>query len=222
MSRAAPLAVLLALLVAPSIAPSIASAQYVDLTRPDPIAAQLTDVRLSLHAERREAGVVLALGGLLSVIGGGTLAGIGAAGAGHGDPFWLAFGIGSAGWGAVNAALAIGMLDFGDGGRASIEAERALRGEELARARERELRRQLDSATMFAVNFGLDVFYVATGVLLFFLADRLESAEEQQMLRGYAISQVAQGTFLFAFDLVEWLASTRRADRIAEVDIPSF
>ena len=176
---------------------------------------QLTDVRLSLHAERREAGVVLALGGLLSALGGGIVAG-----AGNEDPFWLAFGIGTAGWGAVNAALAIGLLDLGDGGRAGIEAERALRGEELARARERELRRQLDSATMFAVNFGLDVLYIATGVMLFFLADRLDGADEQQMLRGYAISQVAQGTFLFAFDLVEWLASTRRADRIADVDFP--
>jgi hypothetical protein len=193
--------------------PSPAGAQYVDLTRPDPVADALTDVRLSLWTERREAGVVLLTGGVLSVLGGALSAGVA-----HQDPFWLSFGLGSAGWGAINAALAIGMLDIGDGGFARIEAGRALRGEELARARERAIRDQHRTATTYAVNFGLDVAYLATGVLLFFLAEQvLDDPYDQDLLRGYAAAQTGQGAFLFVFDLVEWLASEARADRLAEV-----
>lgn len=186
-----------------------------DLTVPDPIAAELASVRRSHQVERREAGIVLFVSGLASVLGGAIVAG-----AMHDDPFWLTFGLGSAGWGAVNASLAIGMLDLGDGGFARIEADRALRGDDLARARERALRAQHDTATMFAVNFGLDVFYVAAGILLFFLADQIESAQDREHLRGYSVAMTAQGAFLFGFDLVEWIASAARAERIAAIEVP--
>jgi hypothetical protein len=194
--------------------PSAARAQYVDLTRPDPAADALADVRRSLQVERREAGAALLTGGLLSVAGGALSAGIG-----HEDPFWLGFGVGTAGWGAINAALSIGMLDLGGGGLAAIEADRALRGEALARAREEALRDQHRAATTFALNFGLDVAYIASGILLFFLADQvLDDPWDQELLRGYAAAQTGQGGFLLVFDLVEWIASEQRADRIAEVE----
>lgn len=195
---------------------SPAAAQYVDLTRPDPIAAELTDVRLSHHTERREAGIVLFAGGALSAIGGAVTAGVG-----HADPFWLSFGIGSIGWGVINAALAIGMLDIGDGGFRRIEEDRALRGDELARARETALRDQHRSATVFAVNFGLDVAYVLSGVLLFFFAEHvIDDARDQELLRGYSAAQTGQGAFLLVFDLVEWIASNGRADRIGGIAFP--
>lgn len=200
----------LALLIA--LSPAAASAQAVDLTRPDPIADELTDVRLSLHAERREAGIALFAGGLLSVVAGAVIAGVE-----HDDPFWLSFGVGTLGWGAINAALAIGMLDLGDGGARSIEADRAVRGEALARARERALRQQHGAATVFALNAGLDVAYVLSGILLFFVADQLDAESDAAALRGYAIAQLGQGGFLLVFDLVEWIASSARADRVAAI-----
>lgn len=196
------------------LAPVRASAQAVDLTRPDPIAVELTEVRLDIHRERREAGFVLLLGGLASVVGGGVVAGVG-----HADPFLLSFGLGTAAWGAVNAALSIGSLDIGDGGFARIRAEQALRGEELAERREAELRRHGDAAAVFALNLGLDVFYIASGVLLFFLADQLTDIEPDY-LRGYSVGQIGQGAFLMAFDIVEWIASADRASRIADVPRP--
>ncbi|HJL14072.1 MAG TPA: hypothetical protein RMH99_00380 [Sandaracinaceae bacterium LLY-WYZ-13_1] len=189
-----------------------AHAQYVDLTEPSPAASRLTEVRRSLQTERREAGVALLVGGLASVVGGALTASIG-----HEDPFWLSFGVGTAGWGAVNAALSISMLDVGDGGFAAIEADRMLRGEELAEARERAIRDQHRSATLFALNFGLDVAYIASAVLLFFVADQLEGEDEPALLRGYAAAQAGQGTFLLVFDLIEWIASNERADRLADV-----
>ena len=191
--------------------PSLVCAQAVDLTQPDPVALQLTEVRLDHHRERREAGIVLLVGGLASVLGGAVVAGVG-----HEDPFWLSFGLGTAAWGAVNAALSIGSLDLGDGGFAEIRAERALRGEALADAREEAMREHLDAAAIFALNLGLDVFYLATGALLFALADQVEDFDPD-FLRGYAVAQMAQGAFLFGFDLVEWIGSATRADRVREV-----
>lgn len=205
----------LAIALAIACCPQLAAAQAVDLTLPDPIADELTDVRISQQVERREAGIVLLVGGLVSVLGGGIVAAVE-----NQDPFWLAFGLGSAGWGAVNAALSIGMLDIGDGGFRRIEADRTLRGRDLREARERALRAQDGNATMFALNFGLDVFYIATGVLLFFLADQINDAHDAELLRGYSVAMTGQGGFLFAFDLVEWLASVARADRIARIEAP--
>lgn len=195
--------------------PARAGAQSVDLTVPDPIAVELADVRLAHQHERREAGAVLLSAGLLSVLAGAIVAGVA-----HEDPFWLMFGLGTAGWGTVNAGLAVAMLDLGDGGFARIEADRGLRGPELAAARERALRAQHDTATLFAFNLGLDVFYVATGVLLFLVADRIDGAQEREFLRGYSVAMTGQGAFLFAFDLVEWLASSARAARIAAIEAP--
>lgn len=207
--------VLALLLLAPFLAPASAAAQAVDLTRPDPIADELADVRRAHHIERREAGHVLFWTGLASVIGGGVLAGVL-----HDDPFALMFGVGTAGWGAVNAGLAIPMLDLGDGGFARIEADRLLRDDELRAARERALRAQERSGALFALNLGLDVFYIASGVLLFFLADQFDDAQHAEYLRGYSSAMIAQGAFLFGFDLVEWIASAGRADRIAAIEAP--
>ncbi|MEZ4340557.1 MAG: hypothetical protein R3B82_28385 [Sandaracinaceae bacterium] len=203
--RAPALALLLALLPAP------ASAQAVDLTRPDPRAVGLTEARLSIDVERREAGAVLGLEGLLSVVAGVIIAAVV-----HEDPFWLAFGIGTAGWGAVDAGLSIGMIDFGEGRRQAIERDRSrLRYDDVDRARDAAIRQQGDAAAFFAFNAGLDVFYVATGVLLFFLADQLSGVDEPELLRGYATAQMGQGGFLLLFDLIEWIASTDRAGRLA-------
>lgn len=197
------------------LVPAAAGAQAVDLTRPDPIADELADVRRAHHVERREAGHVLFWTGVVSVVAGGVVAGVM-----HEDPFALMFGLGTAGWGAVNAGLAIGLLDLGDGGFARIEADRLLRGEELRAARERALRAQEQSGAFFALNLGLDVFYVAAGVLLYFLADQLEGEQDAQFLRGYSVAMSSQGAFLLGFDLVEWIASSARASRIAAIEAP--
>ena len=197
------------------LVPATAGAQAVDLTRPDPIADELADVRRAHHVERREAGHVLFWTGVASVVAGGVVAGVM-----HEDPFALMFGLGTAGWGAVNAGLAIGLLDLGDGGFARIEADRLLRGEELRAARERALRAQEQSGAFFALNLGLDVFYVAAGVLLYFLADQLEGEQDAQFLRGYSVAMTSQGAFLLGFDLVEWIASSARASRIAAIEAP--
>jgi hypothetical protein len=204
-----------ALALALTLSAGTARAQSIDLTAPDPVADQLADLRLSLLSERGDAGLGLLVAGLASVVGGAVTAGVG-----HEDPFVLSFGLGTAGWGAVNAALSLVLLDLGGAGAARIEADRELRHGELLRAREAELRRQHDSATLFALNVGLDVFYVATGALLFLVAEQLNDPAEQAMLRGYSVAQMTQGAFLLTFDLVEWIGSVQGANRVAEVPVP--
>jgi len=198
-----------------TLCPALAEAQYVDLTRPDPAADALADVRLSLSAERREAGVVLGLEGVLSVIAGAAFTI-----AAYDDPYWLGFGVGMLGWGAVNAALSVSLIDFGDARRASIQRDRRLRYGALAERREATIRRESDAAALFAVNFGLDFFYIGSAVLLFFLADQISGTDEPEILRGYSTAQIGQGAFLLVFDLVEWLASAERAQRASEVARP--
>jgi hypothetical protein len=184
----------------------------VDLTAPDPIGAELREVREAERTGRRRSGFALGGFGLASALAGGAVAV-----AGRDDPFALATGLGHASWGLVNAALALGLLDLGGGAQRDIERDAMLRGEELLRAREEAIRDGHRAALVFGINLGLDVFYVATGVLLFFLADQLDGPDDQELLRGYSLAQVGQGTFLFVFDLVELVLANRRADRAAAI-----
>jgi hypothetical protein len=194
---------------------SAARAEARALTAEEVLADQVTSLRVD-HLEGREAaGVALMSGGLVSVVGGGATA-IG----GHSDPFWLWFGVGHAVWGSVNAVLAFGLLDLSGTRRAAIEAERALRGDALAKAREEALRAQHAAATLYALNLGLDVAYISAGVLMFVAAELLDDQSDRDALRGYSLAMTAQGGFLLAFDLIELLLSLGRADDVAVLPIP--
>ena len=192
-------------------------AQFVDLRHPDPAARALSDVSLTIHDERVAAGVALGVGGLFSIAVGAVTASLG-----HDDPFALAFGVGVLGWGGINAGLALGMLDL-DGGRGrDARAVRHLRYDALDRARDRAIAAQRGAATVFAVNVGLDVFYLATGALLYLLADQLTGVNETPWMRGYATAQMSQGGFLLVLDLVEWIASEDRASRLERIEAPRW
>ena len=94
--------------------------------------------------------------------------------------------------------------------------------EELAeaspeQAREAWARAVQDEAraeTIFALNLGLDVFYMASGALLVALADQVSNDGEADALRGYSIAQISQGALLFAFDLVSWMLAGGRGGQL--------
>ncbi len=105
------------------------------------------------------------------------------------------------GFGAVNLALAIPWAL-----RARHEpAPRA--GETEFAARIRYAQEAHGTATVFALNVGLDVVYVAAGAVAWALADG------DERLRGGGVAVVAQGAFLLAFDVWGWIASSRNARR---------
>jgi hypothetical protein len=165
---------------------------------------QLTDLRLSIRSDRRVSGFVLLGLGLASVAVGGAIATFG-----HEQRALLAAGITTASFGAVNAALSFGLLDL------SAAQERRIRSardpHEFAQLREAELIAHLHSGQFFAVNAGLDVFYIASGALLCAIAAVRNQPDRWELGSGVAL--MVQGALLMAFDIVNWLNSNDRAAR---------
>lgn len=169
------------------------------------LANRFADLRLSHRRARETEGYVLLAYGAASIVMGALAAGIG-----YQDERWLGFGLGSAVWGVLNAAFCPIFFDLDGGTLRRIEADRGLRGDALDRAREDWAAAQYGTATTIAVNAGLDIFYIATGILLFVIADQM--TPDLQWLEGYAIAMTAQGTGLLAFDLPTWIAAQQRGD----------
>lgn len=57
---------------------------------------------------------------------------------------------------------------------------------------------------------------MVTGVLLAVIANLLDAPEPA--LEGYGVAMAAQGVGLLAFDLVEWIRSLERADRLLALE----
>jgi Family of unknown function (DUF6992) len=136
---------------------------------------------VELHAfEDRLARGLLAWGGA-SVAGGAALAVVGAA---TGNRFLRAFGGQTAGWGAIDAGLAIGGWARARRLLASPSADPSRIAHEASRVRR-----------ILAVNAGLDVLYIAGGLAVAAGRGRHDAAA-----RGHGLAAVVQGTFLLVFD----------------------
>lgn len=204
------MALALSVAIAVAIVPGRVCAQTLALE--DRAVERLSVERLRQRGERIDEGLVLLSYGLASVLLGGVAIAVE-----HDDPWWLGAGLGTAGWGAVNAALSLGMLDLGGGLERAIEDDRrGLRGSLRIARREELAREQYVSATVFAVNAGLDVLYVIGGVLLSVIANLMDSPEPT--LEGYGVAMAVQGAGLLAFDVVEWIRSMERGDRLMRLD----
>jgi len=166
--------------------------------------ARLTELRLEIRSDRQTAGVVLLGLGLASVAVGGALAVVG-----RDQKMLLAAGITTATFGAVNAGLSFGMLDVSGADERRIRAARD--PADFEARREAELIAHLHSGQFFAVNAGLDVFYMASGGLLCAIA-AIQNENDRWEL-GTGIALIAQGAWLMAFDIINWLNSNNRAAR---------
>ena len=174
---------------------------------------QLTDLRLAIRDERQIAGVVLLGLGLASVAVGTALAVVG-----REEKLLLAAGVTTASFGAVNAALSFGMLDLSGANAAAIRSARAT-GDFTAR-REAELIAHLHSGQFFAVNAGLDVFYMASGGLLCAIAAMQNENDRWEL--GTGIALIAQGAWLMAFDIINWINANDRAARFRALGSPTW
>lgn len=168
-------------------------------------ADRLAALRLSHRQARHTEGYVLLGWALASVVGGGVTAG-----AGYQDERWLGAGLGTLGWGAINALFSIFLFDLSGGQQRDIEADRALRGRALDLAREDWAAGQYSTAAIIAVNAGLDVFYVATGILLWVIA--AQTSPELRWLEGYGAAMAVQGGALLGYDVTTWIAASQRGD----------
>lgn len=101
-------------------------------------------------------------------------------------------------------------MDLSGARERAILPEQANANSDFAAIRERERVKQLGNGQTFAFNAGLDVFYIATGILLYVLG-RVQSprvAWEQ----GAGLALIGQGVPLLAFDIYNWVAANDRAE----------
>ncbi len=180
-----------------------------ELDRQEARAGCLASARLTNRQDRIDEGVLLLGFGVMSAIAGGVVTGLSV---GRGDDLFTSFGLGTAGWGVINAAFSLALLDLGGEQLDAIEGARGLTGDALIRAREEAAAAQDSTATLIAVNAGLDVFYVAAGLLMFVIGD--QAAPEDRWLMGYGAAMAAQGGVLLAFDAVTWAFAAERASRL--------
>ena len=99
-------------------------------------------------------------------------------------PFWRAFGVQFAAWGAIDSAIALA-------GRWQAERKTAPQDAATVAAGVRKIRRLLWA------NAGLDVLYVCGGLWL-----ALGKGRRDETARGHGWAVAFQGAFLFVFDLV--------------------
>lgn len=178
-------------------------------------AAELAELRRRDRDARIAEGWVLVGYGGASIAAGAVLSGIGAE---QGDERMLAAGLGTLGWGAINALFSLFLMDLSGAVARDIEADRDARGADLVAAREDAARDQWSTATLIAVNAGLDVFYVVTGILLALIGDTAGPGDwafgAREALIGYGAAMSAQGGGLLIYDVVTWLFAQDRGDRL--------
>lgn len=178
------------------------------------LAEDLYRLRLGhLEARANEGWALVGYGGA-SIAAGGVLAGLGAA---QHDERLLWAGVGTLSWGAINALLSVFLFDLSGGVRAAAEEDRTARGADLRAAREDAARDEYHTGAIIAVNAGLDVFYVATGILLAVIGGLSSPGEwsygAREGLIGYGAAMAAQGGGLLIYDVATWLLAQDRGDR---------
>jgi len=178
------------------------------------LAEELYALRLGHREARANEGWALVAFGGASIATGGVLTGLGAA---QNDERLLWAGVGTLSWGAINALLSVFLFDLAGSVREGAEADRSARGADLRTAREDAARDEYHTGAFIAVNAGLDVFYVATGILLAVIGGLSSPGEwsygAREGLVGYGAAMAAQGGGLLIYDVVTWLLAQDRGDR---------
>lgn len=169
---------------------------------------RLSTLRLEQLEQRRAEGYwLLGWGAANTLIGSGLAVGF------SDSPPALAASLTSASFGLINALLSLGLLDLSHRQRRAILADaRVAQPAAITTQRERAMIAQLKSGQGFALNAGLDVFYIASGALLFGLGQAYGKRWGAQ--EGAGLAMVGQGAFLLGFDLFSWFAVNRRAEAL--------
>ena len=179
---------------------------------PEPIAGtvvsreqtDLRELRLRHVAARRREGLWLLGAGAVSAAFGGAL-GLW----GRNEEARVVAGATCAAFGAINLGLSFGLLDVSGERRAAIERQPT---GAYRQQREAELVAQLRSAQGFALNTGLDVFYIGAGALLVALGHA--RGGELGWEQGAGLAMMGQGGFLLGFDVAGWVLANRRANAV--------
>jgi hypothetical protein len=172
---------------------------------------QLTELRLDARSDRATAGYWLLGWGGVSAIGGGVFALVQ-----RHHQAQLAAGITTASFGVINALLSIGLFDLSEARERRILGDREQR-DAYARLREEEIVAELHSGQFYAINAGLDVAYIATGVLMYLLGAARTRSDTWE--KGVGVAFMSQSAFLLVFDILNWANANARAARLRNLEM---
>lgn len=144
--------------------------------------------------------------------GAAIVAGVTLAAAKRDDKQWLTFGLFTAAVGAVNVGFSVLGLVQEANERKTLAAKLQLDGDALRDYQQELVARHRGAATIYALNFGLDVSYVAAGVILWVVGERLKP---NPILHGMGMAGVIQGAYLFISDFLNWLLAEQRGAVVA-------
>jgi hypothetical protein len=165
------------------------------------------DWRIEQRSARRCAGFWLLGWGVASAVAGTTVAIIE-----RDHQAWLAAGVTTASFGVINALLAPSLMDPSGSRERLIRADQRDPHSDLTRIREDELVANLKTGQTFAVNAGLDVFYISAGLLLYALGH--VQTPRVGWEEGTGLALAVQGVPLLAFDVLNWFAANGRAAQV--------
>ena len=130
------------------------------------------------------------------------------------DKFWLGFGVITAAFGAVNMGFAVAGFVQGNNERRLNESKRSLQGDLVLQYRDELVANARSSATIYALNLGLDIAYITAGAMLWIFGQRFLNNDA---MHGMGIAGVIQGALLFAYDLAAWIVSDQHGTAIARL-----
>ena len=172
----------------------------------------LTALRLQGGSARHTGGLWLLGAGLLSTLGGAAVALVG-----RDDRAYLSGGLTTASFGLINGLLSLGLLDLSKQRERGIRADCA-QPERYLELREREIAAELQSGQFYALNTGLDVAYIATGVALYVFGAASDRSDPWE--KGVGVAFFSQGLFLLVFDIASWVGANQRAARLRALALP--
>ena len=164
---------------------------------------ELRKLRFEHLLQRRGEGLTLLLGGLISTFGGAAVAVFK-----RDDNAWLAGGITTLSFGVINTLLGVGLRDRGGTRRRRVLDSRMFYDSQYRTTRARSMAEQRSAVVAYGVNFGLDFLYIAAGAVMVAMA-RADSSNRRWM-SGAGIAMIAQGAFLWAFDLAGLIRARHR------------
>lgn len=163
----------------------------------------LRETLLVHHRQHQQEAWALVGAGVLGLAGGLAMAI-----AGREDPQWLANGLTTLSFGAIN--LPLGLLQLDLRGRRRDALMRLGPPDSFDERVARDIDAQRGKRASYAVNGALDVVYMLVGALL---VARAEAFAHPGTSRGAGWAMIHQGAVLLALDLVGVLRATRRLRR---------
>ncbi len=132
------------------------------------------------------------------------------------DKRWLTFGLMNAAVGAINVGFGVaGLVQYANE-RRTLAGKETLEGEAARDYQTALIGRHRSEATVYAMNFGLDIAYLTAGALLWVFGERFLN---NPVLHGMGMGGIIQGAALLIYDLAGWILAEERGAVVARMKL---